>query len=155
MNSADIPRIARFYVVVGWKYESSEHQTLAFLEPKSSEPWRDVERAISEHCRFNLVELREDGDYGGSARRFIESKREIVGVGPFYELPHVDGLTSSIVLGDAPKGVRRDGNAIYKTVYFNDDSNAPAEDVRLAVEKGATSISVEVTAWGTNHRKVT
>ena len=136
------------YLVVGVKYPSRTDSRVAFHQPRSSTPGKDVERAIGLRCPAVQVWLLDEEDYEGQGKKYLEEYERVAGDGTNYEPPVWKGPTTCNIIGSAPDGKTPRGRVLFSKRFGKDGSTTPGKDVERALRKGSTSVSIEVTRWG-------
>ncbi len=141
-----------YYLVIGIRYLSRTNSEFALFEPKSEDPGVDVDRALRLHCSAIQVKLQEGDDFDGQAKRYVKELRAVTREETNVEPPSGPGPTTMNIVGMTLGGVLPNGRQFYNDCFASFGSSTAAEDVRKAIDKGASEILVEVTKWGAPDR---
>jgi hypothetical protein len=138
------------YFVLGLKDYPGESD-VAFLQSRSSKPAEDIERALSLGCDYAMARLLDGEDAKKELGHFIEMVRfQSISRDKTNERVFLrrlkDGTLTYNVFGLAPDG-RVDpetGRNLHKTIFAEQVSVTPSDDVKRALGAGSVIVRVGV-----------
>ena len=133
------------YLVVGWRHRSPASSEVKVFSHNSRDPAGEVATALASDFSAVVVKLQTGDDHQEGAKRFLEEYDRAVVPETNFEVIRWNGPTAANLVGMREAGVLPSGRVFYDTCFTSIESTSIAEDLRLAILKGATQVIVEVT----------